>query len=32
MLAAWLDNGAPRERLSSCLNAALAALVPAVLV
>ena len=32
MLAAWLDNGAPRERLSSCLNAALAARVPAVLV
>jgi hypothetical protein len=30
MLAAWLDNGAPRDRLSSCLNAALAALVPAV--
>lgn len=32
MLAAWLDNGAPRDRLSSCLNAALAARVPAVLV
>jgi hypothetical protein len=32
MLAAWLDNGAPRDRLSSCLNAALAALVPAVVV
>ena len=32
MLAIWLDNGAPRDRLSSCLNAALAARVPAVLV